>query len=120
MISRAGGESVPDRLVSGLGVRLLSGQEGQFLNPVNRVVGDPVQHISQAAERLHAVPFAGTDRRVNYRRAPATPVTAEKQVVFPAHRYRPQPLHRLPQSIPLLQRLQQIANHRVRNSRIIS
>ena len=98
MISRAGGESVPDRLVSGLGVRLLSGQEGQFLNPVNRVVGDPVQHISQAAERLHAVPFAGTDRRVNYRRAPATPVTAEKaekQMVFPVHRYRPQlPLHR--------------------------
>ncbi len=54
----AGGlvKDFPEKQVSGGGVRLLPGQWGQFLDPGDRVIGDPVQHIPQVAEGLHPVP----------------------------------------------------------------
>ena len=67
-------------MLDGVRIRLapVSRQGGQFLDAVDRVIGDPFQHISQVGKGLHPMPFAGADQRINNRCAPATSVTAEK------------------------------------------
>lgn len=67
-----------DAGVSGFGLRLLPGQWGQLLDPVNRVIGDPFENISQIGEGFDVMPFACPNQRINNRRTPTAPITADE------------------------------------------